>query len=89
VAGAANALLVPFLLCIVASAVSLVLRYRRSGGEERQQIKWIALAASVVGLAFVGAMACELAVLVFAPEAWGGPADGARLGLTSCFLGCC
>ena len=27
-------------LCILASAVSLVLRYRRSGGEVRQQIKW-------------------------------------------------
>ena len=45
VADAANAILVPFLLCILASAVSLILRYRRSGGEVRQQIKWIALAA--------------------------------------------
>src|SRR5215217_1378651 len=37
-------------LCMLASAVSLVLRYRRSGGEVRQQIKWIAFAASFVCL---------------------------------------
>ena len=40
-------------LCILASALSLVLRYRRSRGEERQQIKWIAFAASLVGLMFL------------------------------------
>jgi len=43
-------------LCMVASALSLVLRYRRSGGEEREQIKWIAFAASVVGLLYLIAM---------------------------------
>src|SRR5215211_3123928 len=36
-------------LCMVASAASLVLRFRRSGGVVRQQIKWIALAASFMG----------------------------------------
>src|SRR4029450_1056795 len=36
-------------LCMLASAVSLVMRYRRSKGDERQQIKWIAFAASLVG----------------------------------------
>ena len=40
-------------LCILASALSLVLRFRRSKGEERQQIKWIAFAASIVGLVFL------------------------------------
>src|SRR5918998_1532730 len=35
VADVTNALLVPFLLCILASAVSLIMRYRRSGGEVR------------------------------------------------------
>jgi hypothetical protein len=40
-------------LCILASVVSLVLRYRRSRGEEREQIKWIAFAASVIGLLFL------------------------------------
>jgi hypothetical protein len=43
------------LLCFLASALSLVLRYRRSGGEERQQIKWIAFAASFLGLAYLAA----------------------------------
>jgi hypothetical protein len=37
-------------LCILASAVSLVLRFIRSGGEEREQIKWLAFAASILGL---------------------------------------
>jgi hypothetical protein len=50
-------------LCIVASALSLVLRYRRSGGEERQQIRWIAFAASVLGVLFVSGF-------VYPPEAW-------------------
>jgi hypothetical protein len=39
-------------LCILASAVSLVLRFLRSGGEEREQIKWLAFAASILGLGF-------------------------------------
>jgi hypothetical protein len=43
-------------VCVLASAVSLVLRYRRSRGEERQQIKWIAFAASFVGLVYLIAM---------------------------------
>src|SRR5215210_5941914 len=50
-AGIAILLLLP--LCMIASALSLVLRYRRSGGEEREQIKWIAFAASVVGLLYL------------------------------------
>ena len=43
-------LLLLFVACILASAASLILRYRHSGGEVRQQIKWIALAGSFVGL---------------------------------------
>ena len=39
-------------LCILASALSLVLRFHRSGGEEREQIKWLAFAASIMGLGF-------------------------------------
>jgi hypothetical protein len=39
-------------LCILASAVSLVLRFFRSGDEEREQIKWLAFAASILGLGF-------------------------------------
>ncbi len=37
-------------VCVLASAVSLVLRFRRSGGEQREQIKWLAFAASILGL---------------------------------------
>ena len=87
VAYAANVGLVLFLACILASMVSLILRYRRSRGEERQQIKWIAFAASVVGLGFVGAMVSGLIASVFAPEAWGDTADGAPLWFDLLFSG--
>ncbi len=41
---------VPLLpLCVLASAISLVLRYLHSRGEVREQIKWIAFAALVLG----------------------------------------
>jgi hypothetical protein len=43
-------------LCVLVSAVSLVLRYRRSGAEVREQIKWLAFAASVVGVSYLGAV---------------------------------
>ena len=60
--------LLPLLpLCMLASALSLVLRYRRSGGEERQQIKWIAFAASVVVVVYAIAM---IASFVFPAESW-------------------
>jgi len=39
-------------LCILASALSLVLRFVRSRGEEREQIKWLAFAALILGLGF-------------------------------------
>ena len=40
-------------LCILTSAASLVVRYRRSGAEVREQIKWLAFAASFVGVAYL------------------------------------
>ena len=40
-------------LCILASAASLVLRYRWAGTEVREQIKWVAFAALFVGVQFV------------------------------------
>ncbi len=52
-------------VCILASALSLILRYRRSGGEVRQQIKWIAFAASLVGLVYLISLISEI---LFAPE---------------------
>jgi hypothetical protein len=54
-------------LCMLASAVSLVLRYRRSKGDVRQQIKWIAFAASLVALMYLIAM---IASLIHPSEAW-------------------
>jgi hypothetical protein len=56
-------------LCMVASAVSLVLRFRRSRGEVREQIKWIAFAASFMGLIYLGLMSTGLIIrLISAPE---------------------
>jgi hypothetical protein len=60
-------------LCILASAASLVLRYRRSGGEQREQIKWIAFVASFAGLVYLIAM---VSPFIIAPEMLGG---GGRL----------
>nr|MDP9485736.1 hypothetical protein [Actinomycetota bacterium] len=45
----------------------LVMRYRRSGGEQRQQIKWMAFAASVVVVLYAIAM---LVSFVFPEESW-------------------
>ncbi|MDQ4126530.1 MAG: hypothetical protein M3151_01000, partial [Actinomycetota bacterium] len=53
-------------VCILASAASLVWRYRHSRGEVRQQIKWVAFAASFVGLAYGITL---VGGLLFAPEA--------------------
>ena len=56
-------------LCTLASVVSLVLRYRRSGGVEREQIKWIAFAASVVGLLFLIGLVISL-IYGSKPPSW-------------------
>ena len=45
---------------MLASALSLVLRYRRAEDEQREQIKWIAFAASVVGLLYLITMVSSL-----------------------------
>ena len=52
-------------LCILISAVSLVVRYRRSGAEVREQIKWLAFAAAVVGVVYLSAV---IAGIFFVPE---------------------
>jgi hypothetical protein len=65
---AGSYVLLPLLpLCMLASALSLVLRYRRSGGEQRQQIKWIAFAATVVVVLYAIAM---IVSFVFPEESW-------------------
>ncbi len=67
VADATYIVLPLFPVCTLASAASLALRYRRSGGEERQQIKWIAFAASFVGVMYLIAMVFSF---IFPSGAW-------------------
>jgi hypothetical protein len=59
VAEAMNTALLLLPLCILASAASLFLRFRRSGREERQQIKWIAFAAAFVAISFLVLLVTE------------------------------
>ena len=40
-------------ICMLAAAASLVLRFRQAGGEVRQQIKWLAFAASFLGSVYL------------------------------------
>ena len=48
-------------LCIVASALSLIARFRRSQGQERLQLKWLAAGAGVNAALYLLAMAFTLA----------------------------
>jgi hypothetical protein len=54
-------------LCMLASAASLVFRYRRSHGEEREQLKWIAFAGAFVGVLYMIAMVLSF---VFPSGSW-------------------
>ncbi len=65
--GVAVAAVLMLPLCILVSAFSLVLRYRRSGREVREQIKWLAFAASFVGLVYFGGL---IGGLFLAPETY-------------------
>jgi hypothetical protein len=57
--------------CVVASAAALVLRFRRSVGVERQQLKWLATAGALVAGLFLLAMAVPRIVSVA-----GSPGEG-------------
>ena len=54
-------------ICILISASSLVVRYRRANQEMREQIKWLAFAASFVGLMYFGTLASGL---LFSPDSY-------------------
>jgi hypothetical protein len=76
VPGLAEALLGPAwvalavtILAIPVGAWSLVVRFRRAGGTERQQLRWLALAAAVVAVGVV-AIGGLLAAGVEAPVGW-------------------
>jgi hypothetical protein len=45
-----------FAVVAIAACVSLVLRFRHARGEERQQVKWFAYAASLMVIAFLVAL---------------------------------
>ncbi|HEV2906483.1 MAG TPA: hypothetical protein VGZ50_04120 [Actinomycetota bacterium] len=72
-----NALMVFLLLIpltIAASAISLILRFRRSTGMERLQIKWLASAAVAVAAIYLGAILASL------NTDWGGPTTPTWIG---------
>lgn len=57
---AAYAILPLLPLCMLASALSLVIRYRRSGNEQREQIKWIASSALAVVVVYMVTLVISL-----------------------------
>jgi hypothetical protein len=63
-----------FPLCILVSALSLVFRYRRSGGEVREQIKWLAFAACFFGVFYLGSLLGQLLLVPESMEAEGSSA---------------
>jgi hypothetical protein len=50
------------LLTVLASVFSIVVRFRRSRGDERRQIKWVAYAGAVVALVLILQIAAEAAL---------------------------
>jgi hypothetical protein len=53
---------------VLASAASLVVRYRRSRGDERQQLKWFAYSAALLAISILlGLMSNFMPVLEFGP----------------------
>ena len=61
---------------ILLSALSIVVRYRRASGAERQQLKWFALAAVLIGFATAGHL---LFLDVLLPEAFLNLLDAATI----------
>jgi signal transduction histidine kinase len=67
--------------CILAAGVALGQRYRRSDGELRQQIKWLALAGSVLAVTFALGLAVYISLV-----SGGGGADPTQLPLAAVVL---
>jgi signal transduction histidine kinase len=64
--GAAQALILVIPIGVIGSLTSLVLRFRRSSGIERLQLRWLLTAAVFVALLYAGAMIASI------PFSWGG-----------------
>ncbi len=58
---AADALVVPFMLCGALAVIGAIVRFRRARGVEREQTKWLALAA---GMLFLAALSVVVLLLV-------------------------
>jgi signal transduction histidine kinase len=67
----AQAMILVIPIGVIASLTSLVMRFRRSGGVERLQLRWLLTAAVVVALLYAGAMFASLG------SSWGGQGDPA------------
>ena len=66
---ATQALILVIPIGVIGSLVSLVLRFRRSSGVERLQLRWLLTAAVFVALLYAGAMIASI------PYSWGGEGD--------------
>jgi hypothetical protein len=70
------------LVTVLASIISIVMRFRRSRGDERRQIKWVAYAGAVVALVLILQLAVETAL----PKA-SALLEVLNLGLVVAFIG--
>jgi signal transduction histidine kinase len=50
---AGDVVMLVFVVCLLAALGSIGIRYRRSDGDERQQLKWLLLALSILACAFM------------------------------------
>jgi signal transduction histidine kinase len=48
-----DVVMIPFVLGLLGAVASLAIRYRRARGDERQQLKWLLLALSVLAVCFL------------------------------------
>jgi signal transduction histidine kinase len=71
--GAAQFLIIAIPIGVLASLTSLVLRFRRSTGIERLQLRWLLTAAVIVALLYSGVMIASLG------SSWGGQGDATWL----------